>query len=208
MTSSFNPIVRRSFNQTVSSWDGASPCVHSSELRELTDRAPHAPNESKYCFVFRKFRATFRRTTSACDALKRWGLKGPGGQDSALRAARRDLNAVGGRASLRVVQKHSPEELLFGSVADLSRAAATQSIHCILKSQIQTTAEHEIRAKFRFELPADDQQLHCRDICKARQIQRTIHTHRRTQTPQIGLAGEKRHQSALKNSLEITAAQH
>lgn len=177
MNSPFHPMVRKTLNRNVNSWEPSSACLHSVALSELADRAPHAPYESKYCFAFGNSRAKFRRATSPGDGLKRLGLRVPDGQDSAFRAAGLDLNPVGKGGSLRGVQKHSPVVLWIDRVADLSRPAATQSLRRILKSQIQMNGEHQIPAHLRLHSRGIDQQS-SRPRANARCIHDTIETDR------------------------------
>src|SRR5258705_12258620 len=119
-------MVRRRLDRMVNSWKRGSTCGRLGVLRELACRAPHAPSESQFHFVFGELCAKIRRTTSDRDALKRLQPRPSDGTNSAVNAANKLSNRPDRTASECVHKNQVPERMCSDRVVE---------VHCAVRIQ-------------------------------------------------------------------------
>src|SRR5438045_2575164 len=126
MNSPFHPMVRRTFNRMVNSWERASDCRHPGALREPAYRAPHVPFELRSHFAFEELRAQARRVTQARDAVVQLITDTSDGVHSAIKAAYRVSNLLNTSASQDVHKNQVSGLMCSERLAKVSCAASFQ----------------------------------------------------------------------------------
>lgn len=173
MNSPSHPMVRRTLNRMVNSWERASACGHSG-ARELAYRAPHAPCELQSRFAVGELRAKFRRTTWDRDALERLRLSTSNGNNSSVKAASRVSNRPDTTASEHVHWNQVPGRMWSEGVVEVNCAARNRRKLGI----VECLRQCEIRAQLLFESSANDPLSRVTRATIARPIQHTILIHR------------------------------
>jgi hypothetical protein len=204
MNSPFHPMVRKTLNRVVNSWERASACGHSGALPELAYRAPHAPCESQSRFAFGELRAKFRRTTSDRDALERLRLRTSDLNNSAVKAASRVSKRPYTTASEHVHKYQVPGRMWNDRVAEVNCAARNRRRLGTVECLRQTVPQCEIRAQLRFESSANDPLSRVTRTTIARPIQHTILIHRLVEPGNLPSPAAERPRLGGTGSHEIT----